>query len=193
MKEENKRQLPSLVDLHHDVEAAFKSDQLNLLLNQQVPQQWVKDHPFARNVKYISIGKVEFLLTRIFQEWKVEVMDYKQVFNSVTCHIRLHYRNPLTGEWSYHDGVGAMGIQTDAGKAASDLSAIKSDAVMKALPAAKSYAIKDAAEHLGKLFGRDLNRKDEPEFTGAYDPKGTRWSNPTTDKKQLNGSAAKNA
>jgi hypothetical protein len=28
-----------------------------------------------------------------------------------------------------------------------------------ALPMAKSYAIKDACDHFGKLFGRDLNRK----------------------------------
>ena len=31
---------------------------------------------------------------------------------------------------------------------------------MKAAPAAESYAIKDAAEKLGKIFGKDLNRKD---------------------------------
>lgn len=30
-----------------------------------------------------------------------------------------------------------------------------------AVPAAKSYAIKDAAEMFGKIFGKDLNRKDE--------------------------------
>ena len=31
---------------------------------------------------------------------------------------------------------------------------------MMAAPAAESYAIKDAVEKLGKLFGKDLNRKD---------------------------------
>lgn len=36
----------------------------------------------------------------------------------------------------------------------------KADGVQKALPAAKAYAIKDAAEEFGKIFGRDLNRKD---------------------------------
>ena len=33
--------------------------------------------------------------------------------------------------------------------------------VMKAAPAAESYAIKDAAEKIGKLFGKDLNRADK--------------------------------
>jgi hypothetical protein len=193
MKEENKRQLPSLVDLHHDVEAAFKNDQLNLLLNQQPKKEWIKEHPYAKGVKYISIDRVETLLSIIFQEWRCEVIEYKQMFNAVSCHVRLHYKNPLTGEWSFHDGIGAVSVQTDAGKSAADLGAIKANAVMLALPAAKTYALKDSAEHLGRLFGRDLNRKDVIEFTGAYSQQGTRWSNPTTDKKQLNGSAAKNA
>lgn len=184
MSQENKKQLPSLVDLHHDADAAFKNDQLLTLLNQQPKKEWIKDHPYAKNVKYISIDRIETLLYQIFQEWRCEVIEYKQMFNAVSCHVRLHYKNPLTGEWSFHDGVGAVGIQTDAGKSPSDLGAIKANAVMLALPAAKTYALKDSAEHLGRLFGRDLNRKDAPEFTGAYTPHETRWANPT---KQING------
>lgn len=160
--------LPTLSELHHDTSIAFKNDQLNLLLNQAPVEKWIRQHPFAKNVKYLPIDKVEYLLTRIFQEWKAEVINYSQMFNSVTCHVRLHYKNPTTGEWSYHDGLGAVGIQTDKGESASKLDAIKQDAVMKALPAAKSYAIKDAAEHLGSLFGRDLNRKETIAFTGSY-------------------------
>ena len=36
---------------------------------------------------------------------------------------------------------------------------------MKSVPAAESYAVKDAAEKLGKLFGKDLNRKDAFGYT----------------------------
>lgn len=182
--EQNKKNLPTLADLHHDVEAAFKQDQLNLLLNQPVPEKWVKDHPFAKNVKYIPIEKIEFLLTRIFQEWRVEVVAEGVMFQSVYVKVRLHYKNPLTGEWSFHDGLGAVGVQTDAGKSASDLAAIKQDAIMKALPAAESYAIKDAAEKLGELFGKNLNRKDTAVFSGAYMNE-TMWSHK---KQELNGS-----
>jgi hypothetical protein len=184
--------LPKLEDLHHDIQIAFKNDQLNLLLNQQPPHSWVKQNKFAGNSSYIPIEKVEFLLTKIFQEWRAEVIDCKQLFNSVSCHVRLHYKNPITGDWSFHDGVGAVGVQTEAGKPASDLSSIKGDAIMKALPAAKSYAIKDAAEHLGKLFGRDLNRKDVIEFAGAYSKVDTsKMIESLTAKKQTNGAAAK--
>ena len=161
--------LPTLADLNKDVQAAFKNDQFNLLLNQQPPQNWVKEHPFAKGVKYIPVDKIEFLLTRIFQEWKCEVIEYKQLFNSVSCHIRLHYKNPVNGEWSYHDGVAAVDVQTKSGASPAELDKINSNAVMKALPSAKSYALKDAAELLGDLFGKNLNRKDVLAFIGAYD------------------------
>lgn len=167
------KQLPKLQDLHHAPEVAFKNDELKTLLNQPVPEKLIKRHPYIKadnvNLPYLPIDKVELLLDKIFQEWKVEVLNVLQLFNAVSVTIRLHYKNPLTGEWFFHDGVGAMGVQTDKGASASDLGAIKQDSVMKALPAAKSYAIKDAADHLGTLFGRNLNRKDTLAFVGAYE------------------------
>jgi len=163
-----KKKLPTLAELHHAPELAFKNDQLKTLLNQQPPSNWTKDHPMARGVKYLPIGRVEFMLDKIFQEWRVEVLSYSALFNSVSCHVRIHFRNPVTGEMTSHDGVGAMAVQTDKGESAANLAAIKSDAVMKALPAAKSYAIKNACAHIGVLFGRDLNRDDLGEFKGAY-------------------------
>lgn len=183
-QENNKKNLPTLADLHHDVSIAFKQDQLNLLLNQPVPTTWIKDHPYAKGVKYIPIEKVEFLLTRIFQEWRVEILSEGQLFNSVYCKVRLHYKNPLNGEWSYHDGIGAVDVQTAKGESAADLSKIVANAVMKALPAAESYAIKDAAEKLGELFGKNLNRKDTMAFSGAYMNE-TMWTNK---KSNVNGS-----
>lgn len=168
--EQNKKLLPTLAELHHNINDAFKNDQLNLLLNQPPHQKFLKDFPSAMGIKgkYMPIDKVQFLLTRIFGEWHPEVIDYKVLFQSVCVHVRLHYKNPLNGEWKFVDGVGASPIQVDAGKNANDLGAIKTRAVQMALPIAKSAAIKDAADELGTLFGRDLNRKDTILFAGAY-------------------------
>ncbi len=181
MESKTKNILPSLSDLHHEISIEFKNDKFNTLLNQNVPESWIKIHPFQSNIKYLPIEKIEFLLTRIFQNWRAEIISYSALFNSVAVHVRLHLQNPLTGEWTYHDGVGAVGVQTDKGSSASDLSAIKQDAIMKALPAAESYAIKDAAEKLGILFGKNLNRKDTIGFTGAYSkffiPTDEDWAN----------------
>ena len=169
--------LPKLAELHHDIETAFKNDQYKLLVNQPPHASWIKKHPLAKvkneqgqNVaaRYLPTDKVEFLLDRIFQDWKVEVLREGQMFNSVYCTIRLHYKHPVTGDWLFHDGVGAKSVQTDAGFSPADLAHIKDAAVQMALPSAKSYAIKDAADHIGKLFGRDLNRTQTMNFAGAY-------------------------
>ncbi len=171
------KELPSLAELHHDVSTAFKNDQLQLLLNQPVNEKWIKKHPLVKvknhegksvPLEYITTSKVKFLLTRIFQFWKLEVLDYKVMFQSVGVSVRLHYQNPITGEWLFMDGVGAVGIQTDQGASASDLGAIKLDSVMKALPAAESYALKNAAAKLGSLFGGSLNDFAPVAFKGSY-------------------------
>jgi hypothetical protein len=137
-------------------------------INQEPPKQWVKEHPYAKGVKYIPIDKVELMLDKIFQVWHIEILDTGQLLNSIFVNVRVHYKHPITGEMEHQDGTGAMAIQVDKGKNASDLGAIKSNAIMLALPSAKSYAIKDAVEHIGKIFGRDLNRKDTIAFTPSY-------------------------
>lgn len=158
----------ALGELHFDVEQAKSRDYLNKILSTTPPKDWVKEHPMTKG-KYLPINRVEDLLRKIFLRFKIEIIDFKVIANSVTCQIRLHYIDPVSGEWDFQDGVGAMAIQVDKGSPAMDFNFTKSDAIMKALPAAKSYAVKDAAEVLGKLFGGDLNRKDDIQYTSAYD------------------------
>lgn len=160
--------LPTLQELSLDPEVAFKNDAFKLLLNSPPKERWIKTNPYANNSKDIPIDKVEMLLDTIFQRWKVSVLNTGTMFNAVYVHIRLEYVDPVTGEWMHHDGVGAKEVQVDSGSKASDMSSIKASAVTMALPIAKSLAIKDAADHLGKIFGRDLNRKDTIEFKPAY-------------------------
>jgi len=169
--------LPKLQDLHYDAELAFKNDELKLLLNQPPPEKWLKAHPMAKMknadgkfvaARYLPIDKVEFLLDRIFQEWRCEVLRESLMVNSIVVTVRIHYRNPVTGEWSYHDGIGAKSLQVDSGSLPSDLTSVKDAALMMAAPSAKSFAIKDAVEHLGILFGRNVNRLGTLEFKPAY-------------------------
>ena len=164
--QDNKRELPVLADLYKadDIATLFKKDQFNLLMNQTPEPKWVLENKFAGNSKYIPIGILETLLQRIFKEFRVEVMREGTMFNSVYVTIRLHYLHPISGEWGFHDGVGSAQVQTKVGASPADLQNINNNAVMMALPMAKSYAIKDACDHFGKLFGRDLNRKDTMGF-----------------------------
>jgi hypothetical protein len=152
-----------------DLEKFIQKDEFLRIVNQNPPVQFVKNNPVAMNVKYIPIEVIETLLTKIFQEWNVEVLREGQLLNSIYVTVRLNYKHPITNQWTFQEGVGAVAIQVDKGKNASNLAAIKSNAIMLGLPAAKSFAIKDAAEHIGKLFGRDLNRKEALAFTPSYD------------------------
>lgn len=140
------------------------------VLNQNPNKMWLKNHPFASGVQYLPIDKVELMLDMLFpNSWYVEITNISQLAQSICCTVRLHYKNPITKEWMFQDGVGAQPLKTDKGASAADLSKIKNDAVMTGAPAAKSFAIKDAAEELGKLFGRDINRKDVIAYSNIYE------------------------
>jgi hypothetical protein len=158
--------LPTTSELYSDnLEIAFKNDQFNLLLNQPPKADWIKQNKYANNSNYIPIGIVETLLQKIFKRFRVEVLREGTMFNSVYVTIRLHYWNGTDNTWQFHDGVGAVQLQTKQGSSPAQLENINNNAVMMALPMAKSYAIKDACEHIGKIFGRDINRKDVMAFS----------------------------
>lgn len=165
--------LPAIRDIYSDSVDLVKENNLNVLLNQPPKESWIKQHPIAKNVKYIPIERVEYLLTSIFIKWHVEVKSVQLVANSVVVIVRLHYMNPVTNEMEYQDGIGASPLQTDKGASATDWTQIKSDAVMKSAPAAESFAVKDAAEKIGNLFGKDLNRADKilyDSLVGKFEP-----------------------
>lgn len=166
--EENKVQkLPTLAEIHEEnLEVAFKNEQLNLILNSQPKQEWIKIHPFIKDYKYIPIDKIEYLLRRIFKFYRIEILRESVAFNGVYVVVRVHYLNPITKQWEFHDGIGAQQLQTKAGTSAADLININNGAVSMAFPIAKTVAIKDACDHFGSLFGANLNRKDSI----AYSP-----------------------
>jgi len=170
-----KKQLPALADLYNgDLELKGDQNNINILVNQPPKAEWIKEHPFARGVKYIPIERIEYLLTRLFLRWRVEVKSIQTIANSCVVTVRLHYQNIENDEWSWQDGIGAAPIQTEKDAGAMNWDKVRADSVMKAAPAAKTYAVKDAAELIGKIFGKDLNRKDEiiyDSLTGAVPEK----------------------
>jgi len=172
------RKLPAIADLiNADLISLDEQNQLNILLNQEPPKKWLREHPTIKvktkdengkdkfvPYKYLPIERVEYLLTKLFFDWHVEIKDVKLIGNSVVTVIRLFYFNPVTNKEEWQDGVGASPLQTDKDAGATEFSKLKSGAVMMAAPASKSYAIKDAAECIGKIFGKDLNRMDEVNY-----------------------------
>lgn len=156
--------IPTLAELTSDVAVAFKQDQFNLLLNQQPPAEWVKEHPYIKGYKYVPIDKVEHLLRKIFKRTRIEITGQGQSFNGVWVSVRVHFLHPVTNEWDYNDGIGATQLQTAKGTSPADLNNINNGALSMAFPIAKTLAVKDACDHFGSLFGASLNRKDVVEF-----------------------------
>lgn len=159
--------LPKINDLYNDKISIRKSDAFVTLMNQPPLDKWVKQHPFIKNYNYLPIERIEFLLKTIFKQYKIEVLKTGLLLNAVEVTVRVHYVSPITGEWLFHDGTGAQEMQTqkDSGNLKLDMSNINRGAVTMALPIAKTLAIKDACDHFGKLFGCDLNRKDNISYT----------------------------
>lgn len=157
--------LPTLQELLIDNEDSLKQNALTVLLNQDPPAKWLVQHPMIRDYRYIPIEKIEYLLTKIYPRWWVEIRNSQIVANSVLVTVRLYVINPLTGAEEWQDGIGAAPVQTDKGAGATDWNAVKTDGVQKAAPAAETYAVKDAAEKFGKIFGRDVARKGSMNYT----------------------------
>tara|TARA_R110000868_G_scaffold177804_1_gene416934 strand:- start:10 stop:633 length:624 start_codon:yes stop_codon:yes gene_type:complete len=152
--------LPKISDIYTDKLSIQKADVFVTLMNQQPKQEWVKDHPFIRGYKYLPIERIEYLLKTIFKSYKIEITGQGTSFNGVWVTVRIHYLHPVNNEWMFHDGIGASQLQTAKGTSPADLNNINNGALSMAYPVAKTIAIKDAADHFGKLFGSDLNRKD---------------------------------
>lgn len=161
-------------------ELRVKYDEFLRKINEPPDKAWVKEHPFIKieveergqkkkvPLKYVPIERVESELHSIFQFVNVTVIEWKLIANSIGVQIRLQVKEPISDEWITVDGLAAVALQLNSGAKPTDFTEIKANAVMLALPAAKSYALKDAAELLGKRFGSDLNRKDEIAFQAAY-------------------------
>ena len=151
--------LPKIKDIYESPDV-FKNDALMVLLNQEPSPSWIKVHPYIKNYSYIPIERVEFLLKTIFKRYRIEITGQGTAFNGVWVTVRVHYMHPITLEWDWHDGIGAAQLQTKKDTSPADLQNINNGALSMAFPIAKTVAIKDAADHFGKLFGADLNRKD---------------------------------
>ncbi|MCB0743034.1 MAG: hypothetical protein KDC67_03960 [Ignavibacteriae bacterium] len=156
-----KRNLPTIKDLVTNVDLYNKQDEFQFLVNQEPPEKWIKTHPYIKNHKYIPIDKIEYLLRSIFKnDHRIEILNQGTAFNGVWMTVRVHYKDLITSEWKYYDGVGACELQTKKGTSPADLSNINNGALSMAFPIAKTLAIKDACDHFGNLFGANLNRKD---------------------------------
>lgn len=117
---------------------------------------------------YIVISHIEMKLDEIFQgHWSTENYKYSQIANEIVGNITLKVLHPITGVWITREGAAAIQIMQDAGKPIDTiLQTKKKNALETGFPKLKAMCLKNAASSLGKLFGRDLNRKQVAGFEG---------------------------
>jgi hypothetical protein len=169
--EEKKIIIPKMEDLVKDYDSWSELDEFTFLINQNPPEKWVREHPVIKNWKYLPIEKVEYLLKKIFKDYQIEIKFAQTAFNGVVVGVTVHYLHPVLNQWRKQDGIGAMQLQTAKGTSPADLANINNGAVSIAYPIAEVYAIKDACEKIGRIFGGDLNRKDTMGYEVFLQPK----------------------
>ena len=138
----------------------------------------------------LTISFVESKLDEIYlRQWGCDKCEFSVVANELCCDVILWVLDPSTGIRITRPGTAAIAIMVDAApqdvKAdkrlknewALNLANKKPNALKLNRPAVKSLALKNAAQSLGVVFGRNINRKieDVPEdyYTQELDAKET--------------------
>jgi hypothetical protein len=145
--------LPTLSDIYNeDIQEGYKDQNLNLLLNADPKPSWVKSRIInGKEFKYLPIDKVEFLLRKLFGQFRIKVLSVSEIHGGVQVTVRVYYLLPPNEDkertWAFQDGVGAVTLSSQY-------------ELEPAVPLAKTFAIKDACDHIGNIFGANLNRLD---------------------------------
>ena len=146
-----------------------KADKVSFknFINRTPPANWLKAHPMAKRkvdginmpTEYLPIERLTWMVRHVFESYEVKVKHVQLILNSVQVTVNITMVDCF-GVVHTQDGIGAAGIQMDAGASITELSKVKLSGVQMAAPAAMTFAEKDAIERVGKIFGSDINRQD---------------------------------
>ena len=107
---------------------------------------WIAEHPLIKGHKYIPIGIIEDLLDIFYEDWDLKVKSERHAMD-ILVSVKLSLKKDYNVLRKLSGSAG--------------LTITVAQPIESAYQLAKSLAIKDAADHLGALFGRDLNREVE--------------------------------
>jgi len=112
---------------------------------------------------YIPISFIEATLDRVFTPmgWQTRNFRTETILNEVVGSIELWVRDPENKEWICRMGAAAQLIQMKKDTDFTDPRNKISNSLEKGYPSLKSKCLSNAADSLGKIFGRDAGRKPE--------------------------------
>lgn len=121
------------------------------------------------NANTLPISFVEMTLDELFLgQWETSDPVYQQIFNEIVGSLVLTVWHPITGRAIKRAGFASVVITQDAGAKLADFNMTKKkNALDLTFPKLKAECVKNAAQSLGKVFGRDINRKDKDVFKPA--------------------------
>jgi hypothetical protein len=156
-----------------DKETLISFQKFQGLLNDEPPADAIDKTPDG-NAKTVLISHVEMTLDELFfGQWSTRNFTSKLIANEVCGELELCCLHPVTGREIIRTGSAAIQIMVDKlndqqkatmssqqrNQWALDPSNKKPNALDLAYPKLKAECLKNAAQSLGKIFGRDLNRK----------------------------------
>lgn len=153
-------------------------------LNKFPPEESIGETP-DKKAHTIFISHIETTLDEyFFGLWETQNFRWQVIGNEIVGCIDLIVYNPVSGLKTMREGAASIQIMVDKvpehitdakerNQWALDIQNKKPAALDMGFPKLKSECIKNAANSLGKMFGRDLNRKVQDNFQGLLraDPK----------------------
>ncbi len=120
----------------------------------------------------LPISFVQMTLDELyFGLWESSDPVYMQIFNEVVATVVLTVTHPVTGEKLKRTGWASVVITQDKDALVSNFNNTKKkNALDLAFPKLGAEALKSAAQSLGKVFGRDINRKLKDTFKKQLRP-----------------------
>ena len=143
---------------------------MKLISNAPKPES-IGETPDKR-AKTILISHIETTLDEyFFGLWETVNFRWTQMGNEVVGAIDLRVFHPVAGVWITRQGAASVVIMVDKAPDgmdskdrnlwALDMQNKKSNALDMGFPKLKTECLKNAANSLGALFGRDINRKEK--------------------------------
>ena len=116
-------------------------ENLDEVLSWQPKKEWVKEHDYIKGWMYLPIQHKEFLMDRLFGDYEIDIKETRET--KTGCFVVVNVYTII----KTHDGIGAVEFNQSLNAS-------------MGFPMAKTFAISDALDHYGVIFGRNLNRKD---------------------------------
>lgn len=162
--------------MHFQNETLDALQKFQARLNSQPDERGIESTPDKKAVTLV-VSHVEMTLDEMFfGHWRTENFQWSAIANEVQGSIELVCLHPITGFELRRTGAASIVITVDKvpdeikddlrerNRWALNADNKKPNALDLAFPKLKAECLKNAALSLGKLFGRDLNRKNKDEY-----------------------------